>query len=110
MTLKDCTKEELIFVIERLHMYELTSSDYYVRRALCDVEERREMRKHERMKQLSELSAQKQREYAALLAPYEGQPFVNIPDDVLLKADELQKESRAANLEWFKLAGIKIRK
>jgi len=42
--LKDCTKEELIFVIERLQFYSL-SGDYYVQRALGDVEEEREARK-----------------------------------------------------------------
>ncbi len=44
MKLKDCTKEELIFVIERLQFYSL-SGDYYVQRALGDVEEEREARK-----------------------------------------------------------------
>ena len=42
--MKDCTKEELIFVIERLQFYSL-SGDYYVQRALGDVEEEREARK-----------------------------------------------------------------
>lgn len=110
MTLKDCTKEELIFVIERLQFYGIDSGDYYVRRALSDVEERRDERKIERMRRLTKLADAKNREYTELLAPYEGQPFINIPDEVLRKADAAQKECRAANLEWFKLAGIKIRK
>ena len=46
MTLKDCTKEELIFVIERLQLYTLSGTEY-VQRALEDVEMRREERKHE---------------------------------------------------------------
>lgn len=110
MTLKNCTKEELIFVIERLQFYGLDSGDYYVRRALSDVEERRDERKIERMKRLTELADAKRREFAELFAPYEGQPLINIPDEVLRKADATKRECHAANLEWFKLAGIKIRK
>ncbi len=41
MTLKECTKEELIFVIKRLQMYSL-SDGHYIRLALLDVEEERE--------------------------------------------------------------------
>lgn len=57
MTLKDCTKEELIFVIKRLQFYSL-SSDYYVRRALCDVEEEREHRRLEEARRLEDVRLQ----------------------------------------------------
>ena len=36
MTLKNCTKEELIFVIERLELYN-PSKNHFVQRALNDV-------------------------------------------------------------------------
>lgn len=42
--LKDCTKEELIFVIKRLQLYSL-SNDHCLWQALGDVEEEREARK-----------------------------------------------------------------
>ena len=108
MTLKDCTKEEPIFVVKRLQILG-AAGEYFIRRALCDVEDRRERRKHEEMRHLTELSAAKDREYRELLAPYEGQRLVDIPNEVLQKAGEAQNECRAARLKWFKLAGIKIR-
>ena len=51
MRLKDCTKEELIFVIKRLQMYSL-SDGHYIRLALRDVEEERETRKLREARQL----------------------------------------------------------
>ena len=110
MTLKDCTKDELIFVIERLQFYGLTAGDYYVRRALCDVEERREEQKHSKADQLLNRAALKQLEYIHLLEPYEGKPLVDIPEDVIKKASAAQKECEAANREWMKLMGIKTKK
>lgn len=44
MTLKNCTKEELIFVIERLELYN-PSQKHFVQRALNDVEMQREEKK-----------------------------------------------------------------
>ena len=110
MTLKDCTKDELIFVIERLQFYGLTAGDYYVRRALCDVEERREEQKAEKARQLSEYANKKHREYMGLIGPYVGRPIADIPDDIAQKADAAQKECEAANLKWFRLMGIKIKR
>lgn len=57
MTLRDCTKEELIFVIERLQFYHL-SGDYYIQRALCDVAEQREERKLEDARRLTDVRLQ----------------------------------------------------
>lgn len=110
MKLKDCTKEELIFVIERLRFYGLTAGDYYISRALRDVEERREIQKIEEAEQLSKLANEKHLEYVKLISSYIGQPITSIPDEIVKKADAAQKECEAAHLRWFKLMGIKIKK
>ena len=110
MTLKDCTKEELIFVIKRLQFYGLTTGDYYIRRALCDVEERREDKKHAEAMRLAAYSHQKRQEYIDLLTPYEGKPLIDIPDSVIKKADAAMKEAQKADRQWNKLMGIKITK
>lgn len=62
MKLKDCTKEELILVIERLQFYSLCGREY-VQRALCDVAELREARKLEEARRLLALQSQKIQEY-----------------------------------------------
>lgn len=105
MTLKDCTKEELIFVIKRLQFYTL-SDQYYVQRALNDVAMRREEQKHEEARRMSDIQFQKRQEYVDLLTPYEGKPIKDIPLDVIVRADAAMKESRAANKKWMKLMGI----
>ena len=105
MKLKDCTKEELIFVIERLQFYSL-SGDYYVQRALGDVEEEREARKLREARRLSALQNQKMQEYIDLLAPYDGKRLVDIPDSVFNKAYAAMREVKKAEREWNKIMGI----
>lgn len=105
MTLKDCTKEELVFVIKRLQMYSL-SDGRYIQLALRDVEEERENRKLEEAKRLSGLQNQKMQEYIALMRPYEGVPLMDIPENVFAQADAAIKEAQAADMKWRKLMGI----
>jgi len=105
MTLKDCTKAELIFVIERLQFYS-SSNSYYIRRALSAVEEQRDERTYEKAKLLSDLSEQKHREYISLLKPYAGKRLMDIPDSVLRKADAAMKEAQAADRKWNKIMAI----
>ncbi len=109
VTLKDCTKEELIIIIERLQFYNFSNS-YYVNRALLDVEEERENKRLAEAKRLSNYAAQKRQEYIALLAPYEGKRILDIPDSVIEKADATMKAAQAADSKWNKLMGITKRK
>ncbi|MEY8386697.1 hypothetical protein AALC17_05255 [Oscillospiraceae bacterium 38-13] len=105
MKLSDCTKEELIFVIERLQLYNL-SDNYYIQRVLCDVEERRESRRLEEARCLSALFSQKWQEYIDILSPYDGKLLKDIPPEVLNRADTAMKEVQAADMKWRKLMGI----
>lgn len=105
MMLKDCTKEELIFVIKRLQLYSL-SNDHCLRQALGDVEEEREARKLREARRLSALKNQKMQEYITLMRPYEGMSLMDVPEDVLDRADAAMKEARAADMKWRKLMGF----
>ena len=105
MTLKQCTREELIFVIERLMFYSL-SNEHYLHRALNDVEDQRFEKKMEECRRLLHLASQKSREYVELMKPYEGKPISDVPSSVLKKAGNLLKESTAADMRWKKLMGI----
>lgn len=109
MKLKDCTKEELIFVIERLQFYSL-SGDYYVRRALCDVMEQREERKLEEARRLTDIRLQNLQQYNDLLGPYEGKSFSDIPQDVLDRAGAALERYEAADRKWLQLMGIRTAK
>lgn len=105
MTLRDCTKEELIFVIKRLQFYSL-SNDHCVQRALGDVEEEREARKLREAQRLSALQNQKMQEYISLMSPYDGAPLMDIPEDVFSRAHAALQEARAADIKWRKLMGF----
>lgn len=105
MTLRDCTKEELIFVIGRLQFYHL-SGEYYIQRALCDVEEERERRRLEEARRLAALQNQKMQEYISLMRPYEGVSLMNVPEDVLDQADAAIKAAQTADMKWKKLMGF----
>ena len=105
MTLTNCTKEELIFIIERLQLYNPTQT-HFVQRALNDVEMRREEKKFDEAKKISAYSHQKRQEYIELLNPYEGKRFLDSPESVLAKADAAMKEAQAADRKWNHLMGI----
>ena len=105
MTLKDCMKEELIFVIKRLQFYSL-SNDHCVQRALGDVEEEREARKLREARRLSALQNQKMQEYISLMSPYDGAPLMDVPEDVFVRAHAALKKARAADMKWRKLMGF----
>lgn len=105
MTLKDCTKEELIFVIKRLQFHNLFGS-HYIQLALRDVEEERERKKIDEAKRISDYAFQKRQEFIDLLAPYEGKLLSDIPASVLEKADSAMKEAQKADRKWNKIMGF----
>ena len=105
MTLKNCTKDELIFVIERLQLYN-PSQKHFVQRALNDVEMRREEKKIDEAKRISAYSAQKRQECIDLLAPYEGKRLIDIPASVLEKADTAMREAQKADCRWNKIMDV----
>ncbi len=106
MKLEDCTKKELLFIIERLRSHALNSDKYFLKTALLEVEERRENKKIDEADRLLNYSTQKQKEYYDLLTPYEGESILNIPDPVLRKADAAMKEAQEADKKWAKLMGL----
>lgn len=105
MRLKDCTKDELIFVIKRLQMYSL-SDGHYIQLALRDVGEERERKKMDEARKIADYAFQKRQEYIDLLAPYEGKPLSDIPASVLEKADSAMKEAQKADRKWNKIMGF----
>lgn len=109
MTLRDCTKEELIFVIKRLQFYSL-SNDHCVRRALCDVEEERERRRLEEARRLADVRLQNLQQYNELLGAYEGKPLAEIPQDVRDRAGAALEQYEAADRKWMRLMGIRAAK
>ena len=104
MKLKDCTKEELIHIVNYIAgRISLLNKDYYIESALAEVEYKRKRKMLDRAEELNQLSAQKRNAYIEILKPYNGMKYADIPFDVLCRASALQKEAQKADKEWVKI-------
>lgn len=107
MKLKNCTKSDLLWVIDYAIKNSLGDITYLIDRALCDLEYKKEYERIEKAKAFSEISFKASQEYCDLLKPYEGKKLIDVPLEVLEKADLAMKRSEEANKKYCKLIGIK---
>ena len=84
-------------------------SDRNLRLALNDLEFEKEQERLDRADQALQTASAALQRYIELLKPYEGMPLLEVPMDVLQQADAALAESRAANKQWAKLMGVKIK-
>ena len=103
ITLNECTKADLLWIINRLTIMQ---GDYYLKRALNDLWYEKEKQRIAEADKYAKLANTKRREYIELLGPYDGQSIMSIPMKVLDKADTLMKEAQAADKKYMKLMGI----
>lgn len=107
MKLSDCTKADLLWIIKTMCKYDL--SDRNLRLALNDLEYEKEQERFDRADQALQTASAASQRYIELLKPYEGMPLIEVPMDVLKQADAALAESRAANAQWAKLMGVKMK-
>lgn len=107
MKLSDCTKADLIWIIKTICKEEL--SDFRLQCALNDLEQEKERKRLDRADQALQASSAASQRYIELLKPYEGMPLLDVPMDVLKQADAAMAEYRAANRQWKKLMGVKMK-
>nr|WP_297274531.1 hypothetical protein [uncultured Agathobaculum sp.] len=107
MNLSDCTKADLLWIIKAMCKYDL--SDLSLQRALNDLEWEKEQDRLARADQALQTASAASQRYIELLKPYEGMPLIEVPMDVLQQADAALAESRAANKQWAKLMGVKMK-
>lgn len=107
MNLSDCTKADLLWIIKQICKDEL--SDHRLQWALNDLEYEKERERLDCAKQLLQVSSAASQRYIELLKPYEGMPLFKVPMDVLQQADAALAESTAANKQWAKLMGVKVK-
>ena len=107
LTLNDCTKADLIWIINRvLQMTTLNKADYYINRALSDLSFEKENKAFNEAEKVNNQCKQKWDEYIAILAPYDGKPIKDIPLDVLHRAQVVYDEAVALDKKWTKLLGL----
>ena len=109
MDLTKFSKADLIWIVNRaLQMASLSNSDYYLRRAISDLGYEKEKQRIASAEKYSKIADEKRRQYIELLSAYDGQRLIDIPLEVLNKADKLIKEANEADKKWSKLVGINI--
>ena len=106
MTLSQCSKEDLLWVIKRLCQENPGRGQHDLERVLIDLDYEKEKNRINEAEKYNNLADEKRREYIALLKPYEGVRFIDIPLEVLEKADKALKEARRADQKFAKLLGL----
>lgn len=102
--LNQCSKEELIWVINYLKKI---YGDFHIRRALNELDIKKETERIEEAERQAVLAHQKRMEYLALLKPYDGQPIISVPTEIINRAEQALKEARAADRKYNKLISNK---
>mgnify|MGYP004579663315 CR=1 FL=1 len=100
----DLTKAELLKVVEMLAE---VAGEYYLDRALGRIEMQRNDAHYERCRKLIDEEKQHYDAYFDLLKPYEGCRLMDIPLDVVKKAQKEFDKARAAGKEWERLNGFR---
>ena len=106
MTLSQCSKEDLLWIINRLCIRNFVNGQYDLKIALNDLAYEKEKSRINEAEKYSILADEKRREYIALLKPYEEERFIDIPLEVLEKAEKALKEARQADQKFAKLIGL----
>ena len=110
MTLNDCTRAELLFVVDSLKRHHFSNGDYYLKLALLDVEAQREHARFAEAEKYSQLSSEKRQAYIELMSPYEGRTIGEVPFSVISRGKKLLDEAREADRKWAKLMGVNLGK
>ena len=103
-TLDKYSKSDLIWIIGYLVKW---GGDYYLERAISELSYKKDIDRINEAERYSKLASEKRQAYIDLLAPFDGQPWLNIPHAIIIKADKLMKEAQAADKQYMKLMGIK---
>ncbi len=104
VNLQKCTKEELLFLIERMRHYNV--GDDLFRFARRDLVNERLMRRSRLAEEQLKISHDASMAYIDLLKPYEGGVIKEIPLEILEQAQALLDKARAADRKWARLMDL----
>lgn len=105
MKLADCTKAELITIINRLTAAPFSSvGSYHLKIILRDMEYERQKKKLKEAENWGIIADEARQQYIELIKKYEGVRFVDVPLDELEKAEELLKTAERADKKYLELS------
>lgn len=103
MTLNQCTKEELIFIINsmaRRNCFSQEQIQITIDRHLSDVVYQRQRKLLTEADNWNKIAADCRQQYLNILAPYDGKKLIDVPMDIIKKADALLKDAQYADRKW----------
>ena len=103
MTLNQCTKEELIFIINKMalrHCFTKEQRQAEIDRQLSDVVYQRQQKLLEVADSWSKISTDNRQKYLEIIVPYEGRKLLDIPIDIIKQAESFLKAAQYADKKW----------
>lgn len=104
MTLSQCSKADLLWILKRLSI----RCKYDIDRALIDLAYEKEKERIAEAEKYSQLAYQKHMERYDLLKPYADASVADIPRLVLKKAQALFEEAEEADKKFAKLMDLEV--
>lgn len=106
MKLSDCTKADLLWVIEQLCDRYLFDGEYCLEQTLTDLSFKKEQDRLDRAREYAEIADTARKRWVELMAPYDGWRLLDIPVDVIRQADAAMQEAKDADNKWRQLMGF----
>lgn len=103
MKLQQCTKSELIEIVDKLKRRLLRLGDAYLTDALADVERDRELRRLDAAQKHADASRAAMQRYIEIMKLYNGKKLGDIPFDALNEARECLHDAEQHDREWANL-------
>lgn len=100
LDLQKYTKDDLIWVIERLYSL---GDEFSVRMRLNELDHKKTKDRLNKCDALCREAAECRSKYIDLIEPYQGKPIKDIPLDVLKEAEQLIERGRKLDKEWTRL-------
>lgn len=108
VNLQKCTKEELLFLIDRMRHYNVGDNLFCFARR--DLVNERLMRRERLAQEQSEIARDARDQYCEIMKPYDGKCILDIPQDVLDQGAALLAKAETADKKWTRLMGINRKK
>jgi hypothetical protein len=102
--LQKYSKEDLIYIINRMSAF---GDDWGLYEAIRMLEYDKEMKRIREAEKIAEQSHKLRQEYIDLLMPYDGKPISEIPVEIAERACVAMKKAQSLDKKWNKLMGVK---
>lgn len=106
MTLSDCTKTDLLWVINQLCSRYLFDGEYCLEQTLTDLSFKKEQDRLDRAREYAEIADTARKRWVELMAPYDGWRLLDIPVGVIRQADAAMQEAKDADNKGRQLMGF----